>query len=856
MSLETCIIEAKKWAEENSELKLRPADIEYLGRLVAAANDAGVTPPEKMSLMQLVVDKKILANQLAARGEKYLNSSKHVSSLANIIKNIETWKEAGHNKLNAAADAFWAHVTGEAPRPGIAVNNDPLAARRGAMSTFFNALENSMPPKLLKVFKSLDKSDRMTFDIIQELDALRNKGQSGLSGNDMALQIARHLRGAQDFVFGQAKALNPYLKENELYLFSRSHTRDLISKAGVNQWVEDAMATYGNALIGDVAKKRGLLTKVFKEITSGLPPEGNDRFEYTPGDEGSRAKKLMGSRVFVANDWKAEAAYNAKYGDSLYNSYMKQSIRMADYVANTNKWGTKPPEAFAKLFQAVADSIKDPAEKVRFLKNEDRLKEGFESTQARRGSEVWTRKGQAAQALMGTENLSMLGNHSLRVMKAPVAAMSQIRDAYGLNIFEQVTQIARGMGKVLANFGDAGASEMQRLGGMSTSVSRDVTGQIAAGRKGVPLGATAKVLRLAGKLTLADWTTNAYKTMMLDMDTRLLGDHAGVGYDKLNVLTKELLSRYNLHGPRWEVLRQGLNKGRITPSDVMRIPDEHFKGMLGERGSPKEILRSKTEMAQDLGTMLNDRASHTVGESSSASRAKAYGLADLNTAPGIVRYWLTQFRQASMVQAELTRRTYRSGGGNTSNISGTLQLMVGSMFMGMIGRQAQEIAKGREPLNLADHKILGEALRESGIFGFYGDIVADLLQADNPFKEKSLLMGSVLGPSFGTLAQAGVAGGKTIAGLTQAVKGESWKAGGAAKQYGGAEWAKLLNSLTPDQNVFYLKAAIDYMFMNEIHEFMSPNGYLGHLRAGMQKSKNISGNPQQFWGIGGKNYWE
>lgn len=849
MSLQTCITEAKDWAKENSELKLRPSEIEDLGRLLEAAHDAGATPAERMKLMQDAVEKRIQLTQQANQGEKYLNAIKHTQNYSNVTKNIESWG----SKPESAPDALEALITGKSSRPGFGVNNDPLAGSRANMARYMNFLENAFSKSESKIFKALKPGDELTKNIMQELDALRQKTQLGTSGSDIALSMAKKLREAQDAVFKEAQAVNPYLRENALYLFSRSHNRELVARVSQEQWVADAKEAFGKNIIGSPEQIDKMLGDTYKAIKSGLPPEATDmspRFWEPQGTGGSQAIKNAGQRIFVANDIQSEFNYNSKYGDSLYNAFVKQAQRQADYVSSVNKWGTRASDNFGKLFNSIYKSLENPEQKEMLLNRKADLQEKFEATQASRSNDIWSIQGRLAQGLTAMENISMLGNHMPRTLSSGPAMMSQVRDGFGLNFFERATYLAKGLGARLSEFGEEGSKAMDMVGIHKTSVQRDMFNQLAAGN-GQEIGKVAKLSRLMGKLSLADYTTNSWKNIQGAMDAHILGDQASKSFENLSPQTQETLRRYDLGDQRWEAMRLALDKdGRMVPDAVKNIPDEALKPLLGDKVTPTEANRMRGELAQNIGTLLNERASMTVAESNSGSRAQAYGLADPNTAVGIARQFFFQFKQASIVRQQLLARTFRSGGGNTSNISGTIQYMLGAAFAGAVGQQLIELGAGRAPLDMQDPKIVGHMIRSTGIAGFYGDILADYLTSPEPDKMKRLTQGDFLGPSFGTIAKAGDATFRTGHGIVQYAEGKDRQ-----NQYGGKQWAQLIHSLTPGQNIFYAKGGIDYTLLNELHEFMGDRGYVGALRQQMNQSKDLFGDRQQFT-FGGKNAWE
>lgn len=844
MSLQTCIAEAKEWAKKNSELKLKPAEIEDLGRLLDAAHEAGSSQAEKMQLMQDAVLKRIEQTQLANRGEKYLNAIKNAQNADNISKNVELWnKDKETTKPMDWVNALEAHITGESPRKGFGVHMDPLANSRANSTKFLGYLENSLSKPELKVFKALAPGDDLGLNIMKELQALRDKTQLGKTGSEMALSIAKKFREASDAVFKEAQAVNPYLRENTLYLFHRSWNRELVAKVTEDQFVKDMMANYGKNIIGDEAKQREVFSKAYKDIRSGLPPEGQDfapRFWEPQGTGGSQALQSAGHRVFTANDVESEWRMNAKYGNSLYNSFVKQAERQADYVATVNKWGTQAADNFKKLFDMTYKAANSPEAKDLLMKNKQRLQDKFDATQASRYNEAWRTSAKLAQGLVAMENLSMLGTHPLRILNSGPAILAQLRDGYGMNIFERSTSVVQSFAHLMANFGDAGREQMRSWGVSCMSAQREMANQIARGN-GVELGAAAKASRMMGSLTLADYTTNAFKFAMAENDTRALGKMASKSFTELPAKMQETLRGYNLHDGRWEVARRALKDGRITPDGLRDVPDEVIHEHIGtDKTTSNEAMRLRSEVAQSLGTYLNDRASMSVGESNAASRAKAYGTSDINTPEGIARTFFYQFKQASMVRQQLLARTWRAGGGNTANISGTIQYMLGMSFMGMVGQQLAEVGAGREPLDIKDPKILGHMLRSTGIAGFYGDMIADYLTAPDPDKMKRFVEGDFLGPSFGTAEKGAEAVFRTTHGVAQYAEGKD-----RHNQFASAQWLRLMHSLTPGQNIFWAKGALDYHLFKGVHEFLGDSGYVGLLRNQLAGHKDLFGNRQK-----------
>ena len=247
---------------------------------------------------------------------------------------------------------------------------------------------------------------------------------------------------------------------------------------------------------------------MYDDIKSGATPEsketGDSRFWEPKGTSGSKALQNANSRVLIPNDAKAEFDSNAEFGDDLFNSYMKQAQRNAQYIATASKWGTRPAENFETLFNQTAKALTDPAEKKIFLDSKPELFKKFtETTGSKTALNGW---GRANQALMGWESLAWTGMHVPKALGANVAAIAQIRSNYGLNFFESLSEYARGTAQLAQKMLPGGdpREAIGELGVMHRSYAQDLAGNVVLGSKGQELGGPSKVMNLLGTLNLAD----------------------------------------------------------------------------------------------------------------------------------------------------------------------------------------------------------------------------------------------------------------------------------------------------------------------------------------------------------------
>lgn len=177
---------------------------------------------------------------------------------------------------------------------------------------------------------------------------------------------------------------------------------------------------------------------------------------------------------------------------------------------------------------------------------------------------------------------------------------------------------------------------------------------------------------------------------------------------------------------------------------------------------------------------------------------------------------------------ERARNTELSAMGNP--IVHRLQLAALSGTFGALALWANDIASGRDPRRLWTEGKPGETLAfgtqawlKGGGLGVFGDILfgVDWLGRDPSMK--------VLGPTYGFAAsalQVGQAGFKTVAGT---MTGEEFK-GSVAK-----ESVELFKSSIPFQNLWYTKAALHGIFLNELHELAAP-GYKNRIQNMAEKN--------------------
>lgn len=154
-----------------------------------------------------------------------------------------------------------------------------------------------------------------------------------------------------------------------------------------------------------------------------------------------------------------------------------------------------------------------------------------------------------------------------------------------------------------------------------------------------------------------------------------------------------------------------------------------------------------------------------------------------------------------------------------SQAKGIALLMLGSLGFGYMAMTLKDLLKGKTPRPLDNPKTWKAAMAQGGGMGIYGDFL---------FGESSRMGGGFLetlgGPTVGKLADS-----KRL--FDAARSGEDV----------GAQGLRFLVSNTPGNNLFYSRMALDYLFLYELQEAMSP----GYLRRMERRAEEERG--QEWW---------
>lgn len=341
---------------------------------------------------------------------------------------------------------------------------------------------------------------------------------------------------------------------------------------------------------------------------------------------------------------------------------------------------------------------------------------------------------------------------------------------------------------------------------------------------------------------LSLWT-DAWKKSAALMLSHNLGRMAKSDWQGLAHAERRLLGLYGIEEQGWNLLRKGKLKaadGReyLTPEIVEQIPSYKIRAILQKNGGRKalsgEIQQYRDELAERLRTLIRDRVSYAVLEPDARTRSILYQGTRPGTGAGEAMRFVLQFKSfptafmQKLFGRELLGReatTYRGGLKNIllrdrfGERSGFARMFLMMTLFGYGAMSVKQLAAGKTPHDPANPKTWLAAAVQGGGLGIYGDFL---------FGEKSR-MGSSF---YSTL------GGPTLSQVEEAQN--LWFAirDGEDAKSGALRFAM---SLTPGNNLFYARAAFDYLIGYNLFEMLNP-GYISRYRRRIKKE-----NGQNFW---------
>lgn len=346
-------------------------------------------------------------------------------------------------------------------------------------------------------------------------------------------------------------------------------------------------------------------------------------------------------------------------------------------------------------------------------------------------------------------------------------------------------------------------------------------------------GMSRKLANWTVTLSGAEHWTNANKMAFQALIGSHVADYRGQRFTDLDADFRAMLERYDIREADWDIIRQAESVGLggvevVTPYLVKKVVTREAGNMAGGKAAAAEAKAAEVairEAATKYGAMLAEEAD--TGMLTPDVRTHAF--INQSTRPGTL--W-GEFARSMMLFktfsiAILTRAIPRIfANGVAQNRPGiAAQWAIGMIIGGAVSMQLKEIAKGRNPRDMADAGFWGAAALQSGGMGIFGDF---LLNDVNRFGGS--LASTVGGPVVGFADDLRKL---TIGNMQQAAMGEETKF--------GAESIQFAKNYAPLVNLWYTRLALDHLLFFHVQEAINP-GYLQRMQRRVEREHD-----QSFW---------
>jgi hypothetical protein len=669
-----------------------------------------------------------------------------------------------------------------------------------------------------------------------------DKPLDGLSKE--AQGIAKIMQKYQETARIDANRAGAFIRKLPGYVVRQSHDPYKLQRAGFKQWRDEILPLLdertfeaGSDVDGFLlATYNGLVSGVHLKVSTGQPN----------GFKGPRnlAKKVSAERVLHFKDGLAWNEYNKVYGTgSLREAFLGGMDRSGESTGMMRRLGTNPEGNWnAALDELQLDLKNDPEGLRKFQQDRNGLlKTRFSEIDGTSRMAVNHVGARVAANLRAWQSMAKLGGAVISaVTDLPVAA-SEMR-YQGKGMLSSMGTLIGGMvqGKKPAEQREI----LSTLGIFFDSVRGEVVSKFSA--DDTLGGQMSKWQQRFFKMNGLTWWTDTMRSTAALMMSHHLAYNRTLGWDKMNPDLQRTLELFEIDAGKWDLLRSTPAKeadGReyMTTQGIDNIPEAELSAYLTNKGrtaNAAAIGELREELRGSLRSYITDRASYAVIEPDARTRAIMRRGHQPGTVAGELLRFIWQFKAfpVAVLQKSIGRELYGRGykpsayganvgrelmqsmrSGNGEKL-GFAQLILWTTLFGYGAMALKDIVKGREPRPADDPKTWVAAMLQGGALGLYGDF---LFGEANRFGGG--LTQSLSGPTLGLID-----GGYDL--LTRVRDGDD--AAAAAVRFG------IQN--TPFANLFYTRAALDYLVLHSLQEALNP-GALRRMERRIEQE-----NAQQF----------
>ena len=559
--------------------------------------------------------------------------------------------------------------------------------------------------------------------------------------------------------------------------------------------------------VADIIKVNKILDDIYDSLMTG------DHLKHggTNSVYGTRnvANRLNASRVLHFKDAVARHEYDVMFGEpSLKESVISVISNSAKNIALMEVLGTNPQATLEKILSLLRKKYKstnaDLTKKLVFKTFKNEFVEIDGSINAI-GNETLAKVGMVVRTLQATGKLGFAG----------ISSISDLAQYMGTTNF-QGRGLLTGLGEAMnALFKKQDKEAMEVLEVISNSIIGNMGNKYSSSFE--TWGKMGKLQNLFFKYNSLNWWISSLKSGMTVGLSRHYGMLVDTAFNSLSIRERNLLKLYGIDDGKWDLLRSIKtldvnNKRYLTAEGVNELSDEAIKKYAGRSLSEREIRNFKKDLEITWRNVLVDQATHGTPEPDAAIRAVMNQGLEKGTGMGETIRFIGQFKSFPItIWKKIIGRELNSYGPDDSKFSKfsglTSILILGTMF-GYISMSAKDMLRGRSPRDPNKLSTILEALSQGGGLGIYGDFIINEVQ--NEYGNN--IWETILGPTASDINKIR----EIVLNLNDPAKA-------------GKKFLQFAENNVPFLNLYYTKAAYDYLIGYQIKEFLDP-GFFERMR--------------------------
>ena len=690
------------------------------------------------------------------------------------------------------------------------------------------ALENVEITKLVNAIRNLGKDawndfseGRIDLEIMREMIG----EPTGVKG---AKDIARILKESQNSWRLRLNDLGANIGELDDWITRTTHDTEKMAAASKSSrliednrlaWVEyiqtklNLKRTFPN--VNDPIEINKILSSIYDSLMTG------DHLKYggTNSIYGTKnvSNRLNASRVLHFKDLQSRQEYNIKFGEpSLQTSVFNVLTSSAKNIVIMQELGTNPQDTFNKILALLKKKYKNSDYKIVRDLNFENFQGAFSQIDGSInviGSQTLAKIGIVVR---GTGDMARLGGTVITSF-ADLAPYMGTTNFQGRGLLTGLFEAINGL------LGGNNRAAMEALEVVSNSIVVSNRGNVFGDGSDL----TGSIGNLRNKFFkwngLNGWVASLKSSMALGV-AKFYGSLSETKFFNLEKRERNFLTLYGIDEGKWDMLRSIKtlavdNKRYLTAEGAKDISDSVINKYLGRKLSARELRNFKNDLELTWRNVLNDQGTHGTPEPDTQIRAITTMGSIKGTYMGEINRFIMQYKNFSVsLYKKILRREMDSYGPDESKLIGASMLastlMLGTIF-GYIVLSVKDMLSGRSPRDPKKLSVIMQSFVQGGGGGIYGDFLMSEIQ--NQYGNG--IFETALGPTASDI--------KKFIDMVKTMN-EPKKA--------GKKFLELAEGHTPFINLYYTKAAYDYLIGYQIKEYLDP-GFFKRMKDRNEKNR-------------------